>query len=546
MKAYFLKAVVLAGLILSPRVEAYETDQYSSLFHNLSESKEVLDSVVNQVIRNTAREWRGKRNDVKFAKLVGRNLGARQLEYWANETETIDSWNDISNSVYKTVAWFNSPIIRFKGLSNTFKLADVHVGADKLSHFFGVGGIYYSKSHNRYSKLPLAKRIKKITKYGKRTENLYWGELTTNVFSNADLVVNYEGYLFFESLSEQGLVKGKKSIIKWYGDLPIVQRKFSFADHVNDFWSEASLPNHYQLSLRSRVKNVLRTYCVKPEYLAIKEQFLPRNEMALVHKYSDLGIKWNALEYRMDNVCNELALMKPKKRAKFFKKQAKLEARIAKKSVAKPTEPEIEEEIEEEVEEHPLLIELGSGMPGCRGHYEKGVFEHKKILEWNSQTAKAINNWILRKLQVLGPEFISKDFSEQARLVFSFVYPGSQFKVNSYDNGQYIISELSLSTQAAQDEVVTTTISKNKDLLQVCTESEVPLQHYGKKLVRMDQRITIKNCFTYSNKLKKYKSDLRYKVIKSNRTFWSDYDYYPLEDLKGYLYRNIPYFCKWY
>ena len=72
-----------------------------------------------------------------------------------------------------------------------------------------------------------------------------------------DLVVNYEGFLFYESLFSKTTIPGKKSIIKWQGDTPSMQRKFTFKDHVNDFWSEALLPNYYQPTIRKKIKEAL-------------------------------------------------------------------------------------------------------------------------------------------------------------------------------------------------------------------------------------------------------------------------------------------------
>ncbi len=54
------------------------------------------------------------------------------------------------------------------------------------------------------------------------------------MFSNADLVANYEGWRFYQSLFEDNVVEGKAAILMLDGDIYVQQRPFSFADHIND------------------------------------------------------------------------------------------------------------------------------------------------------------------------------------------------------------------------------------------------------------------------------------------------------------------------
>lgn len=348
----------LLGLILftflSYQAFAYETDQYTSTFHQLKDSTEILNQAVNRVIEEATRQWDGPRDDFKFASLIKKNLNARQLEYWVNLNSNIDSWSNYDESIYSDLKWFNSPIIRFKGIAHTFSLAGVHVGSDKMSHFFGVGGIYYTKKMTKFKDLSREEMLKKILRYGKRTEHLQWGELTTNVYSNADLVVNYEGFLFYESLFSETTIPGKKSIIKWQGDTPSMQRKFTFKDHVNDFWSEALLPNYYQPTIRKKIKEALGKLCYHPFYKKNKELFLPRNEDALMKKYQGLHFKKKGMQYRMDKICTN----NPLSPEDFIF-----------------TLPVIQEEETEDVSEEDEY----SGLPGCKKNMIQAENEFNQI-----------------------------------------------------------------------------------------------------------------------------------------------------------------------
>ena len=212
-----ITAIYILIICLFSKVYAYETDQYSSMFYKLKDSTEILDKIINLQIKRVVDSWEGERDDYKLVKLIAHSFDHRQMEKWANESDLIDNWKDRSDSIYKTTSAFDSPIIRYKGIASTISINNVHTGTDKLSHFFGVGHLYYIEAFVNNDWLSEKMKDKWASKIGIITEQLWWGELTTNVYSNSDLVVNFEGYLFYKSLSSDNVISGKKSIIKWVG-----------------------------------------------------------------------------------------------------------------------------------------------------------------------------------------------------------------------------------------------------------------------------------------------------------------------------------------
>ena len=67
------------------------------------------------------------------------------------------------------------------GLGRTFKLNGIMVGSDKFGHFFSQGHKYYRRElRGEREDLLLAK--------GAFAERWVFGQLTTGIFSNADLV----------------------------------------------------------------------------------------------------------------------------------------------------------------------------------------------------------------------------------------------------------------------------------------------------------------------------------------------------------------------
>ena len=138
----------------------------------------------------------------------------------------------------------------FFGVGATFRLAGSLVGSDKLGHFFSQGIKYYG-SHL------LGWDDRHVYGRGRFNERWLFGQLTTSVYSNADLVANYEGYRFYRSLFEAGIVPGKGPIVAFRDGRATIERSFSWADHVNDYWDEAAYPSHISPGLEHYLLSAL-------------------------------------------------------------------------------------------------------------------------------------------------------------------------------------------------------------------------------------------------------------------------------------------------
>jgi hypothetical protein len=199
------------------------------------------------------------------------------------------------------VTWF--------GLGPTLRVNQVLIGSDKLGHFMSQGFKYWRR-HHRGASEPAVMRM------GRRTEVGFFGKVTTGVFSNADLVANYEGYRFYRSLFEDGVtadgdtadgvaadgVAGKPAIIGWRAGRPFLRRPFDWADHVTEFWDEALNPNDYGVHLARRVRRSLVALC--PSFEATPELFRPSRDAELLDRYALVGLNPN-FDYRLDRICSE-------------------------------------------------------------------------------------------------------------------------------------------------------------------------------------------------------------------------------------------------
>ncbi len=296
----FLTAVVILSLLLwpAPLCQAYESDQYSNRLLPISDSIVILDQRVNETIRQIAEEWEGPEDRRRFATEVWRILGG---VYWVDRIERLAMESpDIErlpqsrrDSIYSDAPFSASPVLFFFGVGRTIRLAGSLTGSDKLGHFFSQGLKYYRSHLNGWDEPRIANR-------GRFNERWLFGRWTTSVYSNADLVANWEGYLFYRSLFENGIIPGKTRIIRFRDGGAEVVRVFTWADHVNDFWDEALNPSYWDPSLERAMHHKLEEFCSM--YEQNPQAWVSPDDAELRERYASIGLLL-APENRLDQVC---------------------------------------------------------------------------------------------------------------------------------------------------------------------------------------------------------------------------------------------------
>ena len=187
------------------------------------------------------------------------------------------------------------------GVGPTIKVNGILIGSDKLGHFLSQGRKFY----RRYQK---SLDETKAAEHSAYTERALFGQATTGVYSNADLVANYEGLRFYRSLFEDDIIPGKKAILKWTGNGWEIQREFTWADHVNEYWDEALNINHYDALLYPRMKQRLETFC--PDYYQAPEKYDIEDEDALKERYQHIQLRETS-EMRLSNICQPVDMSFP-------------------------------------------------------------------------------------------------------------------------------------------------------------------------------------------------------------------------------------------
>jgi hypothetical protein len=291
--------LLTALVLLLPGVSwGYETDQFTSRLEPIADSTDVLDQRVNESIEQAIAGWQGPRNDWKVVMAIFHDIGGYhwvdKIERWAMKSDKVERLSqDPHDSIYHGQPFWATRVAAFFGTGPTIKLNGQLIGSDKLGHFLSQGRKFYA----RYLKYHDEARAAEHSAF---TERALFGQLTTGVYSNADLVANYEGYRFYRSLFEDNVIPGKPAILKWEGNHWIKQRRFTWADHVNAYWDEALNIGDYDSLLYPYMKQRLKSFC--PDYYSEPDMYDIENEAPLKRRYADLELR-DASELRLSHLC---------------------------------------------------------------------------------------------------------------------------------------------------------------------------------------------------------------------------------------------------
>ena len=295
--AISLVMTIMCGPWLA-QAHAYETDQYTNRHIEIRDSTDVLNAKVNETLGEIVAAWDRGHDPMEFVDEFYRKLGGRhwvdRLERWAMQSPEVEKLEvGRYDSVFADQPFWATRVVKFFGTGKTIKVNDQLIGSDKIGHFISQGRKYY----RRYVRYESEERAAEHSAY---TERAIFGSMTTGIYSNADVVANYEGHRFYRSLFEDGIIPGKPAILRWEDGGWIMQRDFDWADHVNAYWDEALNVNHYDALLYRHMHDTFVDMC--PQYWERPELYTVEDEESLKQKYAHLQLQ-DTSELRLDSLC---------------------------------------------------------------------------------------------------------------------------------------------------------------------------------------------------------------------------------------------------
>jgi|GEM_PF-3777947 len=218
--------------LLVTAAQATEIDNTTSFYQPIADSEAVLNAKVQElIIKSRALDYGCNRRVLArqaSAELVG-NIIFGTVEYFANNSDQVArAYTPVEKSIYRGTPYQGGIVDTFVNLGPTVNVAGIHVGTDKLGHFFDMGYDLYQRSLRGHS-------IADLLAQSRREQSGLWGALTTGVKSYGDIASNFDGYRFWKEFSEEG--PGAYFICE--GGRFKQVRVFTWSDYVSDAWSEA-------------------------------------------------------------------------------------------------------------------------------------------------------------------------------------------------------------------------------------------------------------------------------------------------------------------
>ena len=160
------------------------------------------------------------------------------VEAAVNEDEAIDKIVvPYERSIYRDIDFRASPTVAMTHrLATLVRVGDVYLGTDKFGHFFSEGYTYFKLYKDAGPDAPLA--------FGELSETTFFGQMTTGVYSYADLTANLNGLRFWNAVlgeREDPFNQGKvqNPYVQCVDDRWQRVRDFDWRDYVDDAWDEA-------------------------------------------------------------------------------------------------------------------------------------------------------------------------------------------------------------------------------------------------------------------------------------------------------------------
>lgn len=153
-------------------------------------------------------------------------------------------------------------------ISHTVNLYGAQFGTDKIAHFFQQGFTYYKTVERAKAKGQTEETgMQKAIRWGQMTEQTYYGNLISGLYSNGDLAANFAGMKFYQNLTREIKIDGKTrpAILVlddglWKFKEPETLRENLLKPLISDHFNEALNPSIFIKLFRfdSTVRKIVR------------------------------------------------------------------------------------------------------------------------------------------------------------------------------------------------------------------------------------------------------------------------------------------------
>ena len=241
---------------------ATEVDSFTNRYEPMEDSLGKLDDYINEELDIAVKMANENIDCSKYPEVAEKSIYETLYQVtggflWARIENKVTETNYVearqlskANSIYRELDWINSFVLNLVELGAVINLDGKIIGSDKLGHFLGIGWKYFQVADLS------SEGIIKAMELGHVSEKSFFGEMTTGVYSYADLASNYDGYIFWTDLLNSKkspsvnpyLVCQKKKLVR--------VRDFSWSNYVTEAWDEGINCNKFRSkTLERKVEN---------------------------------------------------------------------------------------------------------------------------------------------------------------------------------------------------------------------------------------------------------------------------------------------------
>ena len=255
-----LGALFLTTIAL-PITLAYggETDQYLAWDKEIADSADAINAYLNEHLERYVElanvEYKKVDTEEKFARgyffYLFNGLHSSRFKVWIKAAEEVDTFpkRGMHNLVHQRHSIYRGPAFPFiLPMSRTININGVHLGIDKVMHFFGFGRRYY-KNYVRYRKRGLDEEaaMEKMILRGWMIERYMVGGLTDGIVAYADLEANFQGFRL-----ARGLCGGDAPHVALRGGTWVLLHEIDLREYITPEFDESYYRSKYQ-GLRRRL-----------------------------------------------------------------------------------------------------------------------------------------------------------------------------------------------------------------------------------------------------------------------------------------------------
>ena len=146
-----------------------------------------------------------------------------------------DSQREKITNLFSAIDYFGSRGVRHSIYAG-MNLKGLHVGIDKIDHFFGNGGLLFDQWRHLPSQWSTEQKLRRIMENNVLQEHSLWGLSGLSPKSYADLAANWHGFHFYQQLFDgpQPFLRCEKGVFRLNSE-----RVFRISDFADASWNES-------------------------------------------------------------------------------------------------------------------------------------------------------------------------------------------------------------------------------------------------------------------------------------------------------------------